>query len=200
VRPASRAENPWRFCTRAHRRGAFCAVAGLCVGTLAHGARVWIGVCTEPQLRYSLGLKRVDGGCWRGVSVTPSRQTVRAFPIRSSGTVLPLVPAGLPQPFFRDHHPVNPVGLSDILCAMLATAFLATQKRRPPPCVRAGPYLLCPLPSGFQRAGLSVRANGKELMGRRTAKSVYGSREGGSATFSLAKENSRTGGKIWPRG
>lgn len=164
---------------------------GCASGLMAQGARVLdAGVCTEPQLRYALGLMRVDGALLAGAEyVTPFAADGCALSLSDQRALCSLLSRqDYPQPFSGITHPVTPSGRSEhAYVAMLATAFTADPKHAPNAAVYAAdPYLLSLAERAFQRAGLTVRAEWEEeLMELDTGEiGVWLSDDGGHATFS----------------
>lgn len=166
---------------------------GCASGLMAQGARVLdAGVCTEPQLRYALGLMRVDGALLAGPStVTPFAADGCALSLSDQRALCSLISRqDYPQPFSGITHPVTQSGRSEhAYVAMLTAAFSADPKTAPPAAVYAAdPYLLSLAERAFQRAGVSVRAEWEEeLMELDEGEiGVWLSDDGGRATFSWA--------------
>ncbi len=164
---------------------------GCASGLMAQGARVLdAGVCTEPQLRYALGLMRVDGALMAGSTcVTPFAADGCALSLSDQRAVCALLSRqDYPQPFSGITHPVAQSGRSEhAYVAMLATAFLADPAQAPAAAVYASdPYLLSLAERAFQRAGLRVRAEWEEeLMELEDGEiGVWLSDDGARATFS----------------
>jgi hypothetical protein len=165
---------------------------GCAAGLMAQGARVLdAGVCTEPQLRYALGLMRVDGALLAGSTrITPFAADGCALSLSDQRALCALLSRqDYPQPFSGITHPVTQSGRSEhAYVAMLASAFLADPAHAPPAAVYAAdPYLLSLAERAFQRAGLTVRAEWEEEMMElhENEVGIWLSDEGGSATFSF---------------
>ncbi len=168
---------------------------GCASGLMAQGARVLdAGVCTEPQLRYALGLMRVDGALLAGSSfVTPFAADGCALSLADQRALCSLLSRqDYPQPFSGITHPVTQSGRSEhAYVAMLASAFLAEPKKAPPVAVYAAdPYLLSLAERAFQRAGVLVRAEWEEEMMElgKGEIGVWLSDDGGCATFSFGEQ------------
>ena len=167
---------------------------GCAAGLMAQGARVLdAGICTEPQLRYALGLMRVDGAMLASAeSVTPFAADGCRLSLSDQRALSSLVARqDYPQPFSGITHPVTQSGRSEhAYVAMLAASFSANPARAPKVAVHSGDqYLLSLAERAIGRAGLTVRAEWEEEMMEleQGEIGVWLEDDGGRATFSWAE-------------